>query len=1637
MLVVRLLVVLVVALVCASPAQAGFIEGPAVPWTVADGAVPKGLDDPTVLPLDAAGQKVSVFPRSTYADPNAAHGYFDLAFDAQGGLTSAVARGWDAGARGPLRGRPVVGTFTDGPSPSAALAPADCGPRMDLDATDSLRCQLYRFPPDSSWPPYTWAQPRAIAQMSSGILYAGEQDSWNAGTQTCRGTQASISGLVLQMPGVSYFPFECTSGNRPHTGRSGPVDVVVGDLLGSPEPEIVHAGVDTQGQQGLDIWTQGANGRYCLHDHMTFQTTSGGLWDVLLADVDGAAGGKRELVAAFSGPLDGVDGFALKAGSARGRTVLVGSIAGTGLCDGDPKFQASAQQPPITAPVQQLLAADVVPAAGATGPTPDLLAVHRDADLVDTFGHGRLEQLASQSKLTTDASRQPFVSPVAVVQPAGTGARPELVAVHGQARHTRAVTTHRAFLKPRGFGPYEAGVDTKLGVDVLPSTPGGPPAETAVPTVDWTFGDGATASVPPGEVVHRWAEPGTYWVEARGTNGAGDRSSTKYTVDVLEQLRLQVDPAEERVVRPGTLVTVRGWATGGGKDRQIRVTTDGVPSGDGIGPNGELETDVTSDVEKRVTVTFKVTDEHGFEDTRSTTIVFDAGADAVPLDVKLTASSLVPEVGDRVTLTATGIGGSNGKSYAFDLDGDGAYETDTGASPTASFAAAAPGSRVVGVRVTDFAGRKASRTARLSVANRLVPAFTTDPPDVESGQVVELDARATRGGTAPLKFRFDVDGNGSFETSAGSTGTVERAFDDVGSFDVGLQVVDAEGRTRTATRKVVVTQGCRRLVEVKLAKVRADSADGCLRKRSRGGATTYAGEGSFSLNNLPIKLPSGTKYTLHAPSSEHPGGALEVSGGSVAISGVTLFSGSFTWELPNQEAPKAGGTTVEAKLSGVGMPRSTAKVLGLGIAGGMDLFLGVKPDGESFVKLRGNVEVPGFKVGEGRHQPEATAKFGLTYGQDGLVADGVKLRLENAYVGSLKIKDVCLAYVAKGTTDLEGCSTFKDFRGEPFLQCKTDTTVDRWSGTVDVSFPFGNGESGIAASFGVAGGSLSELGMKAELGRNVAVKPGKAWLKSIAAGVCLKPDFEVRGEASFGVIPDGNSEAFQLAGGFHYKSATTVAPWSFAMTGTVKLKNVEIGRGYLSVDGNYTIKGGASMTMNLPSEKKKIATINGQIDGWIETQADVRFNLEGSLRACVASLACVSAEGVLSSDGVAACGTLFSARIPYPDIGKWYWRTKYAEVLVRGGFGYRWGGSVDLMGSSCDIGPWRAQARTFLRTQGFDGGQVLMVEPPVAKGVTEDPVLTLRAFGTGAPPRLRLTGPDGTVVESPAAGPAAEVPGKWRLIEDADTGTTNVQVFLPAAGAWKLEPIDGSVITKVDRADYVAPASIDSQVTRGKGRRRTLTSIFVPQPGTRVALYEVGRGKGSKVRRKLGVLRDRACPADGLRKMQRTRKSGAPGAKATASDVAAVRCEVMSFVPAFGPAGKRDVIAEISRDGVPVENRRVATYTAPAPLTAGRVRGLRLVRGGRSSVVSWASAPNARRYDVTVRTASGFRRLFDRGEGCRVVRLPSGFKRSRMVVSVTAIGVRGERGKPRTVTLRAKGGEARVGAKVPAPRRCG
>ena len=222
------------------------------------------------------------------------------------------------------------------------------------------------------------------------------------------------------------------------------------------------------------------------------------------------------------------------------------------------------------------------------------------------------------------------------------------------------------------------------------------------------------------------------------------------------------------------------------------------------GPNPVITTTFAQegDVQVRLRV---IDDRQGTDIEAKTVTVTGRGPTA-----SFTATPNPVTVGQAVGFDATGSTDPDGTivRYQWDLDGDGTFETDTGTTRTTSRIYSATGDVSVKLRVTDDEGgiSEATRAVTVVPTNQApVADFTVSPIPANVGQAVNFDGSgSTDAGGSIVKYEWDLDGNGSYETDTGAVKTASRTYTTAGSVTVKLRVTDNDGLTAEASRTAFV-----------------------------------------------------------------------------------------------------------------------------------------------------------------------------------------------------------------------------------------------------------------------------------------------------------------------------------------------------------------------------------------------------------------------------------------------------------------------------------------------------------------------------------------------------------------------------------------------------------------------------------------------------------------------------------------------------------------------------------------------------------------------------------------------------------------------------------------------------------------
>ncbi|HUO73917.1 MAG TPA: PKD domain-containing protein, partial [Solirubrobacteraceae bacterium] len=350
----------------------------------------------------------------------------------------------------------------------------------------------------------------------------------------------------------------------------------------------------------------------------------------------------------------------------------------------------------------------------------------------------------------------------------------------------------------------------------------------------------------------------------------------------------------------------------------------------------------------------------------------------------------------------------------------------------------------------------------------------------------------------------------------------------------------------------------------------------------------------------------------------------------------------------------------------------------------------------------------------------------------------------------------------------------------------------------------------------------------------------------------------------------------------------------FAVTGHVKLgaqPNLP-GIGYLlTIDGGMGITFGDTPTVEVAGDAQLLGVTlaNGDVkvsgDGSFSVSAHIdqrlfgvigvvsdfsgaywprlNFNVEASSTLSVLDLISIGGNFLVSSRGVAGCVALKSG--PF-------------HLHVGAGVTYS-PFDVNLMFSSCDVGPWRvSHARDATARAAADG---VLVSPGMSYEV-------IGVDGTSAPPAVTVTGPGGARVSAPAIGHT--LTSDYLVAHDPAGKTTFVVIRAPRAGLWTVTPASGSsAISRVRSAASLPDPAVTATVT-GTGRERTLSYRIRRIPGQAVRFIETGRGA-------FGVV------------------GAARGTRGT-----------LRFAAADGPGGIRNVIALVDENSIPRARIVVAHY---------------------------------------------------------------------------------------------------------------
>ncbi len=543
----------------------------------------------------------------------------------------------------------------------------------------------------------------------------------------------------------------------------------------------------------------------------------------------------------------------------------------------------------------------------------------------------------------------------------------------------------------------------------------------------------------------------------------------------------------------------------------------------------------------------------------------------------------------------------------------------------------------------------------------------------------------------------------------------------------------------------------------------------------------------------------------------------------------------------------------------------------------------------------------------------------------GLQLSSLHIGVPDLILGALEVKDLNIDYTQTGSV---------------------------WTGSATVNIPAGTPYFGIAVAVRFNDGDFTMGSF------DVSVPfPGlpiftDTYLDGFGGGFDIHPDRRsFHGSVSVGAIP------------------LDPPNYTVGVTGAVTITFINGGPVVLEADGSGSVHGFNIANAKLIFQTNGYFEVNGNVDidldvaelkagmdAFVDLPAkEFSANVNGELD--ISGYSAISVQAVISSLGVAACGSDFG---------------------LHAGLSYPWGGTPDAsVGTgSCDLSAFVVRPVSVATVAGLRGRARVAAVSTSAGTPFEDIAVT----GAGAPPSVTLTSPSGKTVVPAAFGPGAASAAAVALTVPK-TSTTYVMVRNPGAGVWKVSGAPGSsAITQVRQARGYAAPKLHARIS-GRGATRRLTYSVTKRAGLSVAFAE----RAHRVYRILG------------------RAKGAHG--------------TLRFTPSAGTAGKRTVYAIVSEGGVARESVPVTSYRAPGPVTPARVRGLRVRRHRRTFAISFGSARGAAYYLLTVHGSDGRHLLrLIRGRHHALTLAYLGYK-DRLTVTVTGVSALGRHG--RSVSARA------------------
>jgi hypothetical protein len=497
---------------------------------------------------------------------------------------------------------------------------------------------------------------------------------------------------------------------------------------------------------------------------------------------------------------------------------------------------------------------------------------------------------------------------------------------------------------------------------------------------------------------------------------------------------------------------------------------------------------------------------------------------------------------------------------------------------------------------------------------------------------------------------------------------------------------------------------------------------------------------------------------------------------------------------------------------------------------------------------------------------------------------------------------------------------------------------ETWTGSAAVALP--PPLPGVGANVTITNGHLTEVGVEVS---GIDKPIGEiVYLQKLGLDVRWEPSVAVTGTLGLSAgpsIPALNAPLAELESSLEIEFTqppVLIATGKLTLAGRIELATAEA---RWTVPDRFEMSGEAAFSVGPASIRVAGAGFVNQ-DGF-------GFKAEGEV-----SVPAVTGQGFayISEKGITGCAFVTTG-----------------PLTVYGGFGYYWGGELELWADSCGALNFKSVATP-----------AAVVSGPVSFHVPRAQTETVvGARGAGGYPNFTLRSPSGQLLTRSGGEQGAVGGGGYRWVTDPGKDGTYVLLARPEPGTWTLTPAAGSPpIDWTGSALSAPPVRVKADI-RARGSRDVLSWDSPVVPGQSIRFEEVGKRTADVI-------------------LSTGRAHG-----------------YVTFTPRDTGSGEtRHLQIEVSMNGLLREILSGPSFRAPTPPRPQPPRHLTISRRKALALITWTPAARAASYQVLVISSDGRRHRYTVKTNHHSLLYPHIIAPLHLTVTVTTIASDGTKSRP-------------------------